>query len=313
VDSLTLKCVPDRWLVPSETVDMLPKLEKVTQPEDTSFHLHVRNSRTFQYFWHRHPEYELTLIQQGRGRRFVGDSIADYGDGDLVLVGSNLPHTWSCETMPRSRRHQAVVAHFTPDFLGPGLFNQREFKSIGALLERSNRGLQFHEPTREAIGRRLGALADREPFERVLELLAILHELARSRSARPLASAGYRYTPTSNNPSPRHIDKICEYIHQHFTDGVGEAEVARYAHMSPSAFSRSFRKLTGRTFKNYLNELRVGRACHLLRETERPIMQICLDSGFANLSNFNRRFVALKNVTPRDYRKVFAGQSNQVR
>ena len=264
---------------------MLPKLEKVTQPEDIPFTPRPEQSN-FSVFLHRHPEYELTLIQQGRGR--LVRLIADYGMG-----------IWSCRFQPLTPGPaKRCPAHDGTKRWSPtsGGFRQSlqpaaNSRVLGALLP-SNRGLQFHEPTREAISRRLGTLVDQEPFERVLELLAILHELARSRSARPLASAGYRYAPMFNNPGPRHIDKICEYIHQHFTEGVGEAEVARYAHMSPSAFSRSFRKLTGRTFKNYLNELRVGRACHLLRETEQPIMQICLESGFANLSNFNRRFVA---------------------
>jgi AraC-like DNA-binding protein len=289
---------------PARSNAVLPDVRKVITSEGSSFLYKVRDEPTFAFSWHCHPEYQLTLICSSAGRRFVGDSIEDYASGDLVLLGPNLPHTWHSEAKRHpTRRHKAIVVQFAESFLGPGFFDRPEFKATAALLQASARGLQFQDPVRQRVSRRLVALGDCRPLDRLLGLLAVLDELARSRSFRPLASPGF--APMLNEATRRRIDRVCAYINAHYTGGVTELEASRIAHMSPSAFSRFFHQATGKTFTRYVNELRVGLACRLLIESDRPVTSICFEAGFANVSNFNRRFLELKRLSPSAYRRAF--------
>jgi AraC-like DNA-binding protein len=273
---------------------MLAYLERVAAGTEASFLCRRRREGRFGFAWHFHPEFELTRILRGRGRRFVGDSLEAYGEGDLVLLGPNLPHTWQSEGRGP---HEALFCQFRGDFLGPAFWSAPELRRVRALLSRARRGLRF--PAAE--GRGFHDLDRLPPSRRLLGLLDVLDGLARSHRAVPLVGPGYVPAADAAGGSSR-LEAVCREAQERFSEDFRLPEAARLAHLSVPAFSRAFRRATGKTFVAYLSELRIGAACRELIETERPVSDIALDAGFRNLSNFNRRFLRLKGCSPRAFR-----------
>jgi AraC-like DNA-binding protein len=278
---------------------MKAAVERVSPGAGASFLCRRRIDSRFGFHWHFHPEIELTAILHSGGRRFVGDSIEAYGDGDLVLLGPNLPHTWHSDPGRRGR-HEAVFCQFPETFLGAEL---PELAGVRRLLQRSSRGLRFTGATQKAVLRKMEGLDRAQGLARLTGLLEILDQLARSRDARPLASR--EFVPELRRGDAERVDRVCRHLNDRVTEGVTLAEAARVAHLSIPAFSRAFRRTTGKTLVGYLHELRTGLACRALIESERPVSDIAFASGFNNLSNFNRRFRSLKGMSPRDYRRAF--------
>ncbi len=296
-----------------------------------SFVVRERVDPVFDFRWHFHPEFELTYIVRSGGQRFVGDSIERYRDGDFVLLGPNLPHTWMSEqqhpplpplikggrTAAKSRvlkegknaarktrvEHRAIYAQFLSDFAGEEFFRRPELAAVARLLERAAQGLRFTGKTQQAAARLMPELLATSGMTRLLKLLEILDLLAHSKHAVPLSSK--TFAPSLKRRDERRIDDVCRFIHDNIAQPIEQPEAARRAHLSVSAFSRFFKKSLGRTFSEYVNELRVGQACRLLIESDKSVAEIAFGSGFENLSNFNRRFRALKGISPRVYRRKF--------
>jgi AraC-like DNA-binding protein len=283
---------------------MRATIEKLTTPQQSSFIYRKKTATRFDFNWHFHPEYELTLIVHSRGKRFVAGDISDYHDGDLVLIGPNLPHTWSSQPLDNRRaRHRACVIQFRETFLGDTFFDRDEVSPIKRLLRRSVNGLSFSGRARQLAARRILGLDQLSGFHRLLELLEILDVLARSRRARIISDPGF--VPALHRADHRRIDQVCTFINEHYTHPIKQPQVARVAGMSPSTFSSFFKKAVGRTFVDYLNELRVGHACRLLIDTDLSVVSVSHQSGFSNLSNFNRRFLRMKQMSPRAYRSQY--------
>lgn len=281
---------------------MKARIETISTGGGASFLCRRRNDPRFGFYWHYHPEIELTLIIRSRGRRFVGDSIEPYDDGDLVLLGPNLPHTWESDPR-RSGRHVAVFCQFNPLFLGGPFLRVPELAPVLRLLERSARGLKFSGKTLKAAARQMERMDSLQGFQRLAALLEVLDLLARSREVRPLSSA--EFVPALRRGDADRIGRVCRFLNERCTERVTLAQAASVAHLSIPAFSRFFPRKTGRTLVAYLTELRTGLACRELIETERAVSDIAFDSGFNNLSNFNRRFRALKGMSPREFRRQF--------
>jgi AraC-like DNA-binding protein len=278
--------------------------EHIVPTSALSWKQFVRREPRFDFQWHYHREFELTLITKGSGTRLVGDCVQDYGPGDLTLIGPDLPHTYV--STPGEEEHEAVVLQFRRDFLGKDLFTGPEFAGVDGLLTRASRGLSF---PRDAVSLdRLSELPPTgprgpQPAERTLELLRLLVRLADCPAARPLAGADH--LPVLNRAAGDRIDAMVRLMHRAYARPVTLAEVAEAAHLTPSSASRFFRRTTGTTITDYLNSLRVNAACRLLRGTDRRIADIAAHCGYTNLSNFNRRFHELKGMPPRDYRSRY--------
>lgn len=259
----------------------------------------------FPFFWHFHPEYELTLIRSGHGHRHVGDHIGSYAAGDLVLIGPDLPHSWiSLPSASASERSVAIVLRFRRDFLGDAFLERPEMAGVRALLDDATHGLAFPAEAASQTRRLLAHMDGRDELGRLIDLLAVLGDLAAAPKPAKLASDGYR--PALHKAARRRMADICAYVGAHHDRRLRLEEVAAVVHMTPSAFSRAFRRATGRTFTAYVNEVRVGVACRMLVETELPVASIAAECGFRNLANFNRRFRELRRTTPRAYRRAFA-------
>jgi AraC-like DNA-binding protein len=276
-------------------------LEHIGATPQTSWRLHVRAEPRFEFCWHRHPEYELTLITAGSGQRFVGDSVELYQPGDLTLIGPDLPHTFV--SSDHSPAQEAVVVQFRRDFLGADFFERPDFADLAALLDDADRGLAAHADLAEAPAAALRELSALPPTARTITLLRSLLTLVSTPGLRPLASEHYRARPRA--VAQRRLDTVCEYLSTAYAEPLSLADVAVVAHMSPAAFSRFFRRAMGRTLTTYLNEVRVAAACRLLIDTDRPITEIAGDAGFGNISNFNRRFRLICGQSPREYRAAF--------
>jgi AraC-like DNA-binding protein len=275
-------------------------LEKVSRDQSHSFTFFESKSRRFDCPFHYHPEIELTLIVSTSGQRYVGDHIGRFAPGDLVLMGPDLPHSYISDAKGSGRAH-SIVLQFLSDCFGPSFFERGELKGIRHLLNRSRVGLCFHGRTREKVAPLMKELLELDGLRKLTSFLTILGVLAASKEVRPLASP--TYSPSLGLYQGERINRVCELISRKFRDGITQSEAARAARMSAPSFSRFFRRAANKTFRTFLNEVRIGHASQMLLETDRTVAEVCYDSGFGNLSNFNRQFLRLRKVSPRDYRR----------
>ena len=258
---------------------------------------------TFTAPWHFHPEWELTLIVKGRGTRYVGDSIGRFSDGDLVFLGSNLPHYWWKDTDDR-REACAVVLQFD-ERLGGGLFDLPEAAGIRRLLKAARRGLALGGSVGTQVATRLAGLPDCDAWTRICGLLEILGLMAATRPWRYLASAGY--APDLEETDGLRLAVVSRYVQESFAGTISQPHAAALAGLSPAAFSRYFHKRMGRTFETYVNEVRISHASRMLQESEKTVAEIAFACGFNNLSNFNRRFRQFRGTPPTLHRRQAPG------
>lgn len=279
------------------------KLEntKLLQDPDKSFIVH-HETKSFAR-WHHHPEYELLLILKGKGKRMIGDHIDRFEHNDLILLGSYLPHEYRCDEEymngPDGFQGKALVIQFLKDFLGSGFFEIPENRNLNRVLGESYRGLQFFGKTREKIIELMGNSYNLDGPERLYTLLSIFRLLGQTKEYRLLSSPGFMKPFQNQGDDP--IQKALEYIVQHFQEEISMKEMLSITNMSNSAFCNSFKKTCRMTFKEYLLNVRIGYACKLLTEDAMNISQVAYSCGFENLSNFNRQFKKLKNVTPSQF------------
>jgi AraC-like DNA-binding protein len=286
---------------------MRPYLEKLPlEPNSSLSRLNRRLDDAIPFQWHHHPEFELTLTHNSRGQRFIGDHVGEYDDGDLVLVGPNLPHTWfSREKIKQDQPHIALVMWFHPDWARQMARDFVEFRSVAAMLAQAGGGLQFTQDAAGSVRSMFESLFSCSPAERLLTLLSVLHSLSADQS-RPLAST----SPLQGAPgeSRERIDRVLTHIHTHYARPVPLPALADIAALSPSGLHRLFIRHTGRTISDYIVHMRIGDACARLSGTAQPIRHIAELVGYNSLANFNRQFRAVKGMTPRDYRNLFSAR-----
>jgi len=249
--------------------------------------------------WHYHPEIELVYVSNGEGKRQVGLHLSNYSDGDLVLIGSNVPHTGFTEYFDQERKE--VVIQFKPEFLGNSIENVFEFKKISKLLELSKQGLVFHGETKKNIGISMLGLQYESNFQQLLTLIRILESLASSDEFTILNKDDF--SKSNSIIENERINKIFNYIKINYKDKVYLEEASNLIYMTKPSFCRYFKKHTGKRFTEFLNEYRINNALKLLAQTEMDIKNICYECGFNNFSHFNRLFKNTLNLTPSEYRK----------
>ncbi len=259
---------------------------------------------SFGFHWHYHPELEITCVRQGRGTRMVGDNVSPFSSGDFVFMGSNLPHTWiSDDDFNSSPQHMEVaVLQFHPSLLTASLLGLPELRNIRQLLRSADRGIELTAGRREAAADLLFQLIAAEGFERFNLFFQLLNYLGAAEPDHLLASKAY--AAPLNESTEERILQVCRYVHEHFMRPIKLDTVARIAHMNASAFCRFFRKTTGQTFSEYINDLRVTKACNLLLDQRQlSISEIAYQSGFNSQTLFNRIFLKKKNRTPSQFRR----------
>lgn len=281
---------------------MRAKFQKVPVNPERSFHLLERKLPRFTAPWHFHPEVELTLILAGRGRRFVGDSIEPFAEGDFVLIGPNLPHFWQSEEPRGDARAHCMVVQFSPEVLGDRFLALPEFAAVRRLLTASSRGLQFTGQAAVEASLRLRALGTISGMSALLEFFAILDILAHAGAKRRLTSLAYE--PSLDVQAERRLARVYKFLTARFREPLPLSQIARVAAMTPPGFSRYFRRVTGRNVSAFLNDLRVDHSARLLAESDRTVADIAGAVGYETLSNFNRRFRERMGMPPREYRQT---------
>jgi len=261
----------------------------------------------FKYPWHFHNEYEIVYILKSTGTRFVGNSIEPFSDGDLVLLGSNLPHMYrNDEAYHRgdpNLRVYAITVQFSKNFFFHAFQHYPEFRNIKRFLESSKYGIYFEKSANRHIRKRISGLLKLSGFKRLIECLEVLSLMSRSSHIRILSDED----PDLNQMDygDERITKILGRINRDYYKQINLKEVAEYSNMNEAAFCRYFRQKTGKSMMQYINELRIGLACKLLLNGEMSVLQICYECGYNNLSNFNRHFKKITRRTPTEYIKEF--------
>jgi len=248
--------------------------------------------------WHYHPECELTFIQKGKGTLYIGDRMLDYGEDEFILLGPNLPHEWRSEITDNPDNHSRSLAiHFNKDLFGQSFYQLPEVATINQVLSKAERGLKIeNSKTKSIIKKKLSKLYTSVGIKRVCKLLEILDVIAKSPDTTFLASSSF--TSATDYSQSRRLNKVYEHVKNNFKRPITIMEVANTINMTESSFCRYFKERTNKSFISYLNEVRIGYACRLLLEGEISISQIAYESGFSNISNFNKHFKNIKSVTP---------------
>ena len=278
-----------------------PDLELVAVPRDESFKVwsHGYPYRTVR--WHFHPEYEIQVITSTTGKYFVGDFIGSFEPGNLVMTGPNLPHNW-VSNVPHGERvdERCLILQFDAEVIAQAIKAFPELKRVECLLDASRWGVLFTPKTGAAAEPIMREMLGAQGMRRITLFLALLDLLVQSTEQVKLASAAYRADPS--HYAETRINHVLSYIGKNLSQELRETELAELAGQSASAFSRYFRRHTGVPFVQYVNRLRINLACQLLMSGELSITDICYQVGFNNLSNFNRQFLLLKEMSPSRWR-----------
>ena len=272
--------------------------------DNSSFTAKVNEYPYFLKVWHYHPELELVAVLKSEGTCFIGDSIEKFESGDIVLVGKNLPHMWLNDEgyfqSDSKLSAKAIAIHFKKDYLGKGFFETPEMIHLLELFNRARFGIKFQK-IKKGLIQEIQEMLELEGFDKSMRFLMILNKLAKHKDYKLLASQGF--INSFQIPENKTLDKIHGYIFKNFNKAITLEEVAQMAYMNTSAFSRFFKRVNRKTFSRYVNEIRIGYACKLLIEDKYNIASVCYESGFHNISNFNRQFKLIMKCTPSNYIK----------
>jgi AraC-like DNA-binding protein len=287
---------------------MKPVNIKLTQSPQTSFKFKKIKLDSLEFNWHCHPEYEIMFMYGSKGKRFIGDSLSYYDEGNLFFIGPNLPHTWFSRagTMGPRKKHEAILIQFVENFAGLKVHEVPELYTLEQLFNSAVRGVQFKGKTRDQVAKLIFQMDSQEGLGRLISLISILDILGRADKKDIEILSSIEFTRRLQPNDQSRIDRVCKYINDNYKNQLRLEDAASIINMSTPAFSRFFKKYTGKTFVNYVNSLRIGWACKLLIESDMNVTEISYEVGFNNLSNFNRRFFERHKINPRDYRKQFS-------
>lgn len=282
---------------------MKPLFRKITDALGYSFSFVHESPPLFDTPWHFHPEYELIYIKNSGGKRFMGDHIGDFDDMELILIGPNIPHFWQNDPRLSLDQAKAFVVHFRSDFLGEQYFGLPETYGIKKLFEKARLGLRIGGKSKPEICSLIEHLAFHTGFERLLMLQKILLLVSEAAELEPLASAGFvdNFKPSQDD----RMNRIYEYVMYNFREKMTLTDISAVACLSEVAFCKYFKSHTGKSFFNFLNDIKIGYACRLLLESNMNIAEVCYESGFNNLSHFNQQFRRHLKSSPQRYRELF--------
>jgi AraC-like DNA-binding protein len=279
--------------------------EKIDVPHNNSFITRTMKMDPHSDKIHFHKNFELNYITSGFGRRIVGSNISSYAPGDMVLLGPNISHCWEVIEPGADGHGECVVTHFYENILVSDFFNIPELEDVVNLLKEAEYGIQFTGDVAAEAAESLKRMNSLKGLEKYIEMLNVFNLLISIDERKLLALPSE--IPENNEKDREQIDKIYEYVFQNLENGINLIEAANLVYMEPSSFCRYFKKKTNQTFMEYVKRVRIGISARLLAETDKQITQICFESGYNNLANFNHYFKQVMNKTPSEYRKEFRG------
>jgi len=279
-----------------------PSLEMISPSFGSSFYFsrYEENANNKAHLWHYHPEIELVYVNGGSGKRQIGSHISYYTDGDLILIGSNLPHCGF--TNEYTGNTNETVIQMKADFLGETFFEMPETKNIRNLFERAQGGIAFSGNTKKQIGAKIELMESLPKFERLLKMLEILNELEQSAEFFVLNAGGFSMETRVEDNS--RINGVFNFVKDHFQEPIALETAAKLVSMTVPSFCRYFKKITNKTFTKFVNEYRLVHASKLLAEMPMSITDICYESGFNNFSHFNKSFREFTGKSASEYRNA---------
>lgn len=283
---------------------MRPWFETVVIPPDRSWLLFDRQLPAFPFNWHYHPEFELTLTLNSEGMRFVGDHTEHYGDGDLVLLGPNLPHAWQSSRTVHGPTHRALVCWFTEAWISALVDLTPELRPLRGLLEASRSGAVFGVEARAIASRQLLALVGAPAERQWLGLIEALLTLCADPARTTLATNAIM--PSGSSRERMRLAQVLDWLNEHYTEPVDVAHLAALAHVSISQLQRLFKRSTRMSISAYVGQRRIGHACALLAQGGLTVAQVGARVGYHEPAYFARQFSAAKGCTPSAYRQLFS-------
>ena len=249
-------------------------------------------------FWHFHPELELVYVNRAKGKRHIGSHLSYFNNSQLLLLGANLPHSGFADRF--TTNGSETIVQFKEDFLGTEFFNIPETAMIKTLFERAKKGILFNMEVKKVIGPQIEALVNYEGLNLIIRFLEILKELALTKNYTILNADGFAFEvePQDN----KKVDIVFDYVNKNFKEPIPLVAISEKVSMTVPAFCRYFKKVTGKTFTQFVNEFRIVHATKLLAENPTSITDICFESGFNNFSHFNKLFKHFTGKTPLKYR-----------
>jgi AraC-like DNA-binding protein len=280
---------------------MKPEFEKITPKFGSSVFVeqHLDKKDQGVPFWHFHPELELVYIDKARGKRHIGNHLSYFNNSQLILIGANLPHSGFADGFNSEGRE--TIVQFREDFLGSNFFDIPESSAIKFLFKKARSGILFGRATKDEIGPKIEKLIHLQGFERILALLEILNDLGSSNDYTLLNVIGYSFEVSSADNQK--TTAVYDYVRKNFKEQIYLDQVASLVSMTVPAFCRYFKKNTGKTFTQFINEYRLVHATKLLSESTMSITDVCHESGFNNFSHFNKLFKNYTGKSPLKYRK----------
>ena len=250
-------------------------------------------------YWHFHPEMEMVFIEGGSGKRHIGNHVSYFQGGDLLLIGSNLPHYGFTDRLTGNKSE--TIIQMREDFLGEQFMSLPEMNQVHRLLEKSKRGVAFYGETKEQVGEQILSMVNMERFERLLTLLKLLKILATSTEQSVLNVNGPILEVQVEDNDRMRI--IYRHVRENFKEPIPLHVIADTVSMTEPAFCRYFKKMSGKTFTQFVNEYRLVHASKLLAESSMSISEACFESGYNNFSHFNKQFKNYTGKSPSQYRK----------
>lgn len=278
-----------------------PSFEIVEPSFGSSFYYskYVENANNKAHLWHYHPEIEMVFVNGGSGKRQIGSHVSYYTDGDLILIGSNLPHCGFTDTHTGNKTE--VVVQMKPDFLGADFLTLKETRGIANLFEKAKYGIAFGKDTMKLVGPTLEKMHNAWPLEKLLALLGVLRELEQASDYKLLNAQNFSLEMQVQDND--RINMVFNYVKDHFLEEISLQYVAEMASMTVPSFCRYFKKITKKTFTKFVNEYRIVHASKLLAEKPTSISNICFESGFNNFSHFNKLFKEFTGKSASQYRQ----------
>lgn len=286
---------------------MKPHFHRISGYLQNSFIIRHQIEPYFGAGWHYHPELELHYVIKGKGLRFIGDNVGNFEEGELILLGQNLPHSWRSKEEDFQSTYGAnsetIVIQFLPDCLGNDFLSLPEAHLIKQLHEKARKGLIISGAAKMNLVSLMHKALNVENLDRLVVLLSILSVLAKADDVETIASFNAFYQ--SQEAETVRLNRICSYTMANYNKDLSLEEVAAVANLSVTSFCRYFKLMTKKTFNDFLLEIRISHACRLLVEDTLVTEMICFECGFRNVSNFYRHFKKVKGYTPLEYKRKF--------
>lgn len=286
---------------------MKPHFHKVPAQMESSFSIRHDVMPNFGTTWHYHPELELHYTIKGEGVRLVGDNISNFSEGELILLGQNLPHTWHCKEEyfqnDPDKNVEAIVLQFLPNCLGNDFLQLPEVRHLSQLYEKAKRGMVIQHETRTQLTSLIRRASDSDNVDRIILLLTILKVLAETSDYKPITTANAFYR--NDESEAERLNVICAYTLSNYKKTISLDEIAEISNLTTTSFCRYFKIMTKKTYYDFLTQIRISHACRHILENHFSIPQISEECGFRNIASFYRQFKKVTGITPFTYKRKY--------